>query len=429
MPDLKRRGQAVLGLLLGLTLVLWGCGDSPAQFTSTPVASPSTPPVNVPATATSRPNQTPAQVSPLPPNSPLPAPVVTPTPVPATAPPPTTLTPSPVVTAPTGNPEPTLLVTNSAGRHLSFIDPDSGVIERVEVGGSPWGLALAPGQRAYVATAEGVAVVDTQARRRLSLIPYRARIGSVGYGEYRPGGMGIAVSPDGKRVYVGVHLPNQSSQLEVIDLEKLSSLASIEVGVRPFQVLVSRDGQQVYSIDHDSFQVTVIDPVTFSRRVLKVAPLGNNAFDKPHYAVLRPSDGHLLLPVQGRSLVALDPVTGKTTSLSLKSNTHQHGLALTPDGQKLLIVGTGPAGGASEGPGLTIYNLASGEEEILPLARPHEKVVVSQDGRRAYLTGGYTYANGGWDGLTVIDLKSRTSREIKVADRPLDIALLQGQAN
>jgi hypothetical protein len=49
-------------------------------------------------------------------------------------------------------------------------------------------------------------------------------------------------------------------------------------------------------------------------------------------------------------------------------------------------------------------------------------VAVSPDGRWAYLTGGYLL--GGWDGLTIVDLQARTTRELPVPDRPQDIAVL-----
>ena len=51
-------------------------------------------------------------------------------------------------------------------------------------------------------------------------------------------------------------------------------------------------------------------------------------------------------------------------------------------------------------------------------------VAVGPDGRYAYLTGGYTFAGGGWDGLTIVDLDRLTTRELPVPDRPLDIAIL-----
>ena len=308
-------------------------------------------------------------------------------------------------------------------RHVSFVDPAAGVVAQVEVGAAPWGLALAGDRRAYVATAEGVAVVDTARRQRLALVPYRAAVGPPQSGEYRPGGMGIAAAPDGRHVYVGVYLPNGPGQLEVLDTERLAMVAAASVGARPFQVLVGRDGREVYTVDHDSFTVTVVEPLAARSRALAVAPLGRGAFDKPHYAALRP-DGHLLLPFQGRRLVDLDPASGALATTPLTADTHQHGVALTPDGRRLLIVGTGPAGGAQGRPSLTVLDTATGDEALVPLARPHETVASSPDGRRAYLTGGYTFADGGWDGVTIVDLARRVVAELPVPGRPLDIAIL-----
>ena len=51
-------------------------------------------------------------------------------------------------------------------------------------------------------------------------------------------------------------------------------------------------------------------------------------------------------PFQGRVLVDLDPMSGESVALPLKANTHQHGVALAPDGRRLLIVGTGLANDA-----------------------------------------------------------------------------------
>ncbi len=61
---------------------------------------------------------------------------------------------------------------------------------------------------------------------------------------------------------------------------------------------------------------------------------------------------------------------------------------------------------------------------FVPLARAHEQVAVSPDGRWAYLTGGHSFANGGWDGITVVDLIDLTLREITIPNRPLDIVIV-----
>ena len=313
-------------------------------------------------------------------------------------------------------------VTCGRGRHLAIVDPDAGVLDLIETGAAPHGLALHPDGRAFVATAEGIAVLSLAQRQRLALVPYSVDVGPPRFGEYLPGGMGIAATPDGRRVAVGVYRSGGPSALDIVDAATLTVVGSVTVGVRPFQVVAAADSRHVYSIDHDSYTVTVVDLDASTARPLPAMPIGRGAFDKPHYAALR-SDGALLLPYQGRALQILDPVAGAETTMPLSAQTHQHGVVLTPGEEQLLIVGTGPAGSASGGPSLTILDLGTGAEEIVPLARPHEQVAVSRDGRRAFLTGGYLLT-GGWDGLTVVDLETRATREVTVPDGPLDIALL-----
>ena len=317
----------------------------------------------------------------------------------------------------------TFIVTNSQARHISFVDPLQGVVTQVEVGTAPWGLALAPDERLYVSTAEGVAVIDLTQRERVALVPYQADVGPAQYGEYRPGGMGLAAAPDGRQIYIGVYLPNQPSRLEILDTKTLTIVDSVPIGLRPFAVLADPDGREVFTIDHDSFSVTAIDLLTLNTRTLEVAPLDRGAFAKPHYAALD-GEGKLWLPVQGQALVHLDPATGQATTIPLTANTHQHGVALTPDEKQLLIVGTGAAGGATAGPSLTIFDTQMMTEEVLPLARTHEDIAISPDGQLAYLTGGNSLT-GGWEGVTIIDLASRTLTELDVAGYPLDIVTIE----
>jgi DNA-binding beta-propeller fold protein YncE len=327
-----------------------------------------------------------------------------------------------------------LLVTNSAGRHVSFVDPADGVLAEVEVGAAPWGAALAPDGRVYVATAEGVAVVDTGRRERVAIVPYRTAVGPDGAGEYRPGGMGLAVSPAGELVYVGVHVRSGPSRLEIVDAARLEVVGDVQIGVRPFDVLAAPAAagrREAYAIDHDSFDVAVVDATDPARprvRVLPAAPLGRGAFDKPHYGAVRPADGRLLLPVQGRVLLELDPVSGVATAHPMRADTHQHGVALSADGGTLYVVGAGPAGGAGGGPRLTAIDLATMTEADVPLARPHERLAISPDGRYAFLAGGYSFADGGWDGLSIVDLAERTVAELPVPARPLDVLVLPAPA-
>ncbi|WP_052498872.1 YncE family protein [Streptomyces vietnamensis] len=335
---------------------------------------------------------------------------------------PVTVTPDPDGTVAPG----TLLVGDFGSDTVTFVDPARGATGSVKVGTAPYGLAVGEDGRAWVATAEGVAVVDTASRERLALIPYRTDTGPVTTGEYRGGGMGIALAPDGRRVYVGVNVPGGNGALEVVDTATLKVTDAVPVGRRPFDVDVSRDGSEVYATDHDSFDVTVVAAKTLEPRRIEVAPYGTEgglgSWLKPHYTAVRPSDGKLLLPFEGERLAVVDPRTGRTTIEPMTANTHQHGTTVTADGT-LLTVGTGPIDpDVDEGPSLTVRT-PGGAERVYPLEGPHESVAVSRDGRTAYVTGGFT-RDGYWDGLTVIDLDSGDTRRLPAGSRPLGIAVL-----
>ncbi|MGW8597875.1 hypothetical protein ACWGLB_02945 [Streptomyces sp. NPDC055893] len=341
--------------------------------------------------------------------------------------PPTAGSSATVPPAPTGGPAPgTLLVTDFGSDTVTFVDPARGATGSVVVGTAPYGLALGKDGRAWVATAEGVAVVDTATRRRLALVPYETDTGPVTTGEYRGGGMGIALAPDGRRVYVGVNVPGGNGSLEVIDTAALRVTDTVPVGRRPFDVDVSRDGAEVYATNHDSFDVTVVAAGTLEPRRVEVAPYGTEgglgSWLKPHYTAVRPSDGKLLLPFEGERLAVVDPRTGRTTVEPMTADTHQHGAAVTADGT-LLVVGTGPIDpDEDEGPSLTV-RAPGGAERVYPLEGPHEDVAVSEDGRTAYVTGGFT-RDGYWDGLSVVDLDTGDVRRLAAGSRPLGVVVL-----
>lgn len=325
----------------------------------------------------------------------------------------------------TPTPDGTLLVADFGADTVTFVDPAEGPLDSVKVGTAPYGLTVGADGRAWVATAEGVAVVDTRTRERLALIPYETGgLGDPAHGEYRGGGMGIALAPDGERVYVGVNVPGDDGTLEVIDTRTLEVTGTADTGRRPFDVDVSPDGRHVYATGHDSFDVTVVDTASLDTRRVEVAPYGTEgglgSWLKPHYAAVRPSDSRLLLPFEGERLVVLDPETGRSTVERMTANTHQHGVTALADGT-LLVVGTGPIDPAEDaGPSLTVRR-PDGREKVIPLEGPHEDVVA--DGRTAYVTGGFT-RDGYWDGITVVDLDTGDTRRLAAGERPLGIAAL-----
>lgn len=335
--------------------------------------------------------------------------------------------------APARTPDGTLLVTDFGADTVTFVDPagrgEAADLGSVRVGTAPYGIALGEDGTAWVATAEGVAAVDTRTRERTGLVPHRTDTGPVTTGEYRGGGMGIALSPDGSRVYVGVNVPGGKGTLEVVDTKRREVTRVVPVGRRPFDVDVSRDGRQVYATNHDSFDVTVVDTGEWTARRIEVAPYGTEgglgSWLKPHYTAVRPSDGALLLPFEGERLAVVDPGTGRVRIEDMTANTHQHGVTAGADGT-LYVVGTGPIDPSEDdGPSLTVRS-PDGDERVVPLEGPHETVTLSADGRTAYVSGGFT-RDGYWNGLSVVDIGTGRVTRLPVGERPLAVAVLGGE--
>lgn len=295
-----------------------------------------------------------------------------------------------------------------------LIDPSVGEVGRVPVGAAPWGVAVGPDGFVYVATGDGVAVVDVERQQRIDLIEY-ATVSLPTQpmdGEYRAGGLGIAVSPDGRRAYVGVSRFPEPGFVDVVDLDDRSVVASVPAGIRQFDVVMSDAGDKVYAINHDSFDVTVIDTDTLAPRTLAAAPLGRagelGSWAKPHYAALTP-DGTLLMAFKGVFLWELDPRDGSATDHPLHSSTHSQGVELTPDRTRLLVVGDGPDDTSLGGPSLEIVDLGARTSVVIPLEGSHNDVAVSRDGRRAFVTGGSSREGFPHpDVVTVIDLETGT---------------------
>lgn len=322
-----------------------------------------------------------------------------------------------------------LLVSLARGDEIAIVDPAQNATEQaartITVGAAPWGVGV-HGTTGYAATAEGLAVVDLVQGVRTDLVPYLHPTSERATGEYRPGGLGLAVSPDGSRVYVAVTSGDGAFFLEAFDTADAKFIGSAPVGLRPFDVLVAPDGAWAATVDHDSFTVSVVAADTLAVTQHEVAPFGTEgglaSWEKPHYGAVDTTPGanfgSILLPYQWEVVVRLDPLTGATSEIASAANSHAHGTTLA--GRTLLTVGTGSFGSATGVANLSILDLDSGAEREVSLKVPHETVAVWRDasGREFAAVAGGNTRDAGWDGLTLVALDDLGVREIPLPGYP-----------
>ncbi len=143
------------------------------------------------------------------------------------------LGPTDVVASPDGK---LLYVVNSDARQIAVFDPATGQVARsIACPAKPTGLALSPdGSKLYVSCAApqgSVVVIDAASGQAAATIP-------VGYWAAAP-----CVTPDGKRLYVCNRFNNDVS---VIDLETNKELARVPMVREPMGSAVTPDGKTVF---------------------------------------------------------------------------------------------------------------------------------------------------------------------------------------
>jgi DNA-binding beta-propeller fold protein YncE len=160
----------------------------------------------------------------------------------------------------------------------------------------------------------------------------------------------------------------------------------------------SPDGRWVLAPGHFSRSLTVIDTERANVvRHLRVDPLGDGAYNLPHYVIVTPDGRYAYLPFQGRALTRVSLGDWAIEHFPLAIDAHQHGVAISPDGRRLFVVNVDRHQSLSE-----IDTADLREVRRIPLPGPHERVMLSPAGDAAFLSGGYIL--GGQDVITVVTL-------------------------
>ncbi|MBI3683048.1 MAG: beta-propeller fold lactonase family protein [Acidobacteria bacterium] len=230
-----------------------------------------------------------------------------------------------------------VLQTNAAGDDIHVIDPASqsvvAVIEDIEV---PHGVAIAPdGTRIYVSD-EALTTLDVVDARTLKVVK---RIPLSG----RPNNVDVA--KDGAHVYVGIRQP--PGAVDVIDTASLSNVKSVPVKGEIHNVYVTPDGRHVVAGSIAASTISVIDSATHTLAWTLTLSAGirpmaftRNPDGSTRQIIVQLSDFHGFAVVdfaarkEVRRITLPDPPGEEKETQGLQGSP-SHGLAITPDGKML----------------------------------------------------------------------------------------------
>jgi YVTN family beta-propeller protein len=295
-----------------------------------------------------------------------------------------------------------LVTTNGNGdQTIDVIDVAAGrSVQVIQVAKSWLGLAFAPdGKRFFVSGGDDneVLIYDFDAGRA-------AAAGKIilGSGEYhalddrqrnaaRQAGRGefafpagLAVSPDGRRLYAAENLSNK---VAVVDLANNRVVTKIGVGEYPYDCAISNDGRRVYVSNWGSRTLAVIDTAT--NQVVTNIPVGDHPND-----IELTRDGKLLYVANanGNTVSVVDTARMKeieaiSTALHPKSpiGSTPNAVALSPDERTLYIAN-------ADNNNVAVVDVArrgaSEVEGFIPTGWYPTSVRVSKDGGRIFVANG-----------------------------------------
>jgi YVTN family beta-propeller protein len=195
---------------------------------------------------------------------------------------------------------------------------------------------------------------------------------------------GIAVTPDGKRLYVAENLTHK---VAVVDLATRQVITKIAVGEYPYDCEASSDGKRVYVSNWGSRSVAVID--TAGNQVINNIPVG----DHPNDLELT-RDGRILYVANANSNTVsvvsteqMKEIEAISTALHPKSpiGSTPNAVALSPDEKTLYIAN-------ADNNDVAVVDVAKrGNSEVegfIPTGWYPTSVRVSKDGRRIFVANG-----------------------------------------
>ncbi|MES4902205.1 MULTISPECIES: IPT/TIG domain-containing protein [unclassified Streptomyces] len=268
----------------------------------------------------------------------------------------------------------------------------------IPVGVTPQGVAVSPnGARVYVANqaSNTVSVIDPVGNTVTATIPTNT------------GPSLIAVSPDNTRAYVTQF---GDASLGVIDTATNTVVTNIPVGAGPIGVAVTPDGTRAYVTNFQDNSVSVVDTATSA--VTATVPVGPGPVG---VAVTPDGTRAYVASTADGSVRVIDTATNTVTSTTVVGDVPVI-VAITPDGTRAYV--------STAGAQFVAVMATSTNAVITTIPVPTPRVVVvSPDGTVAYV------ANLGYDTVTVIGIATNAVVDIiNTGDGPLGAAVTPDSA-
>ena len=240
-------------------------------------------------------------------------------------------------------------------------DDSFSVVDTVLGLSGPVGVAVSPdGSRVYVADYGGVSVsvIDASNNTVVATVTDLSQPA------------GVAVSPDGSRVYVANY---GGGSVIVIDTSNNTVVATVTVGTNPFGVAVSPDGSRVYVTNAGGGSVSVID--TSNNTVVATVTVGT----QPYLLAVSPDGSRVYVPNVSDITVSVIDTSNNTVVATVADIFYPAGAAVSPDGSRVYVTSLfGNTVGVIDTSNNTVVATVAGLD--LPFG-----VAVSPDGSRVYV--------------------------------------------
>ena len=312
-------------------------------------------------------------------------------------------------------------VANSGSNSVSVINTATNTAATIpgvnQPGAGPSGIAVTPdGSRVYVSNYHSS---GTNAGTPGSVSVINTTTNSV---EAIPVGFltdGVAITPDGTRAYVSNECASSACSLgspgsvSVINTATNTVETTIPVGSSPFGIAVTPDGTRVYVANEcgspgtcSSGSISVIS--TVSNTVTATIPLSLQPFG----IAITPDGARAYVTYYNSGSVSVINLVTNTVSAPLPVGSQPAGVAITPDGTRAYVANFGSN---------SVYVINTATNTVvappIPVGSHPVGVATTADGTRAYV------ANWGSGTVSVVDTASNTVvNTIQVGSAPQGVA-------